>query len=174
MAPLSPPSTGLKSKIRKVFRTTSGPDRNFSLVSQLTSAALCASSPALPRASEVPPVVKSLLRPLSVPQLRFVCFYRAPRVSRTRNISFASDTFQGNAGVAAGSTRTIQGEARLEFYGKDRERGCETIAIEEEEQINRTEYFKQKNGEIVIFLSIVLVIGSISELFLRQRCSVLL
>ncbi|KZC04777.1 Ankyrin repeat domain-containing protein 33B, partial [Dufourea novaeangliae] len=68
--PLSPPSTGLKSKIRKVFRTTSGPDRSFSLVSQLTSAALCASSPALPKASEVPPVVKSLLRPLSVPQLR--------------------------------------------------------------------------------------------------------
>lgn len=68
--PLSPPSTGLKSKIRRVFRTTSGPDRNFSLVSQLTSAALCVSSPALPKASEVPPVVKSLLRPLSVPQLR--------------------------------------------------------------------------------------------------------
>ncbi|XP_034186989.2 uncharacterized protein LOC117607396 isoform X2 [Osmia lignaria lignaria] len=68
--PLSPPSSGFKSKIRKVFRTTSGPDRNFSLVSQLTSAALCASSPALPKSSEVPPVVKSLLRPLSVPQLR--------------------------------------------------------------------------------------------------------
>ncbi|XP_033330722.2 uncharacterized protein LOC117222847 isoform X1 [Megalopta genalis] len=68
--PLSPPSSGFKSKIRKVFRTTSGPDRNFSLVTQLTSAALCASSPALPKASEVPPVVKSLLRPLSVPQLR--------------------------------------------------------------------------------------------------------
>ncbi|XP_076764459.1 uncharacterized protein LOC143431533 [Xylocopa sonorina] len=68
--PLLPPSSGFKSKIRKVFRTTSGPDRSFSLVSQLTSAALCASSPALPKPSEVPPVVKSLLRPLSVPQLR--------------------------------------------------------------------------------------------------------
>ncbi|XP_072743612.1 uncharacterized protein [Anoplolepis gracilipes] len=66
--PLPQPSSGsLKSKIRKVFRTTSSPDRNFSLVSQLTSAALCASSPALPKPS---PVVKSLLRPLSVPQLR--------------------------------------------------------------------------------------------------------
>ncbi|XP_018405868.1 PREDICTED: uncharacterized protein LOC108782177 [Cyphomyrmex costatus] len=64
--PLPQPS-GLKSKIRKVFRTTSSPDRTFSLVSQLTSAALCASSPALPKPS---PVVKSLLRPLSVPQLR--------------------------------------------------------------------------------------------------------
>ncbi|KAL6256209.1 hypothetical protein P5V15_012325 [Pogonomyrmex californicus] len=62
-----PQSSGLKSKIRKVFRTTSSPDRTFSLVSQLTSAALCASSPALPKPS---PVVKSLLRPLSVPQLR--------------------------------------------------------------------------------------------------------
>ncbi|XP_006608015.2 uncharacterized protein LOC102681836 [Apis dorsata] len=68
--PLSSSSSGLKSKIRKVFRTTSGPDRSFSLVSQLTSAALCASSPALPKSSDVPPVVKSLLRPLSVPQLR--------------------------------------------------------------------------------------------------------
>ncbi|KAG5315630.1 AN33B protein, partial [Pseudoatta argentina] len=64
--PLPQPS-GLKSKIRKVFRTTSSPDRTFSLVSQLTSAALCASSPALPKPS---PVVKSLLRPLRVPQLR--------------------------------------------------------------------------------------------------------
>ncbi|KAL6442253.1 hypothetical protein ACFW04_002489 [Cataglyphis niger] len=65
--PLPQPSSGLKSKIRKVFRTTSSPDRTYSLVSQLTSAALCASSPALPKPS---PVVKSLLRPLSVPQLR--------------------------------------------------------------------------------------------------------
>ncbi|XP_020282137.1 uncharacterized protein LOC109853946 isoform X2 [Pseudomyrmex gracilis] len=62
-----PQPSGLKSKIRKVFRTSSSPDRTFSLVSQLTSAALCASSPALPKPS---PVVKSLLRPLSVPQLR--------------------------------------------------------------------------------------------------------
>ncbi|KOC61508.1 Ankyrin repeat domain-containing protein 33B, partial [Habropoda laboriosa] len=68
--PLLPSSSGFKSKIRKVFRTTSGPDRTFSLVSQLTSAALCASSPALPKSTQVPPVVKSLLRPLSVPQLR--------------------------------------------------------------------------------------------------------
>ncbi|XP_066582176.1 uncharacterized protein [Prorops nasuta] len=71
--PTQPPSTssGLKSKFRKVFRTNSGPgDRNFSLVSQLTTAALCASSPALPKPGDVPPVVKSLLRPLSVPQLR--------------------------------------------------------------------------------------------------------
>lgn len=70
--PLPQPS-GLKSKIRKVFRTTSSPDRNFSLVSQLTSAALCASSPALPKPS---PVVKSLLRPLSVPQLRYDVYQR--------------------------------------------------------------------------------------------------
>lgn len=68
--PIPPPSTGLRSRIRRVFRTTSGPDRNFSLVTQLTSAALCASSPALPKQGEVPSAVKSLLRPLSVPQLR--------------------------------------------------------------------------------------------------------
>ncbi|XP_015509805.1 serine-rich adhesin for platelets isoform X2 [Neodiprion lecontei] len=68
---LPPQPSTLKSKIRRVFRTSSGPDnRSFSLVSQLTSAALCASSPALPRPGEVPPVVKSLIRPLSVPQLR--------------------------------------------------------------------------------------------------------
>ena len=61
---------GLRSRIKRVFRTTSGPDRSFSLVTQLTSAALCASSPVLPKPGDVPPVVKSLLRPLSVPQLR--------------------------------------------------------------------------------------------------------
>ncbi|CAB0045107.1 unnamed protein product [Trichogramma brassicae] len=76
----------LKSKFRRVFRTTSNSERSsgggggghgsgggggFSLVSQLTSAALCASSPVLPKSSDVSPVVKSLLRPLSVPQLRY-------------------------------------------------------------------------------------------------------
>ncbi|XP_058805501.1 uncharacterized protein LOC131672355 isoform X6 [Phymastichus coffea] len=66
-----PPAGGLRSKIRRVFRTTSNTDKtSFSLVSQLTSAALCASSPVLPKPGDVSPAVKSLLRPLSVPQLR--------------------------------------------------------------------------------------------------------
>ena len=70
--PVQPPPTGLKSKIRRVFRTSSNTtDKSFSLVSQLTSAALCASSPVLPKPGDVSPVVKSLLRPLSVPQLRY-------------------------------------------------------------------------------------------------------
>lgn len=67
---------GLKSKLRKVFRTSSGPGHNNDnissarLVTQLTSAALCASSPVLPSAPTVPPVVKSLIRPLTVPRLQ--------------------------------------------------------------------------------------------------------
>lgn len=80
---------GLKSRIRRVFRTSSssvtaalGGSRgnpssttdssklqHYSLVTQLTTAALCASTPALPDTRNVPPVVKSLLRPLSVPRL---------------------------------------------------------------------------------------------------------
>lgn len=40
------------------------------LVTQLTTAALCASSPVLPSAPSVPPVVKSLIRPLTVPRLQ--------------------------------------------------------------------------------------------------------
>ncbi|KAG5882562.1 hypothetical protein JTB14_037110 [Gonioctena quinquepunctata] len=67
-------SHGLKSKLRKVFRTSSGPQADtFSsarLVTQLTSAALCASSPVLPSGPNVPPVVKSLIRPLTVPRLQ--------------------------------------------------------------------------------------------------------
>ncbi|XP_063910285.1 ankyrin repeat domain-containing protein 33B-like isoform X3 [Zophobas morio] len=69
-------SHGLKSKLKKVFRTSSGhgrSDDSFSsarLVTQLTSAALCASSPVLPSAPSVPPVVKSLIRPLTVPKLQ--------------------------------------------------------------------------------------------------------
>lgn len=68
--------TGIKSKLRKVFRTSSGPSHhndNLSsarLVTQLTSAALCASTPALPSAPNVPPIVKSLIRPLTVPRLQ--------------------------------------------------------------------------------------------------------
>lgn len=40
------------------------------MVTQLTSAALCASSPVLPNSGSVPPMVKSLLRPLTVPRLQ--------------------------------------------------------------------------------------------------------
>ncbi|XP_075229956.1 uncharacterized protein LOC142329346 isoform X2 [Lycorma delicatula] len=64
-------SSGIKSKLRRAFRTTSTPSsQSFSLVTQLTSAALCASSPALPSSNNVPPVIKSLIRPLSVPKLQ--------------------------------------------------------------------------------------------------------
>ncbi|XP_018569715.1 ankyrin repeat domain-containing protein 33B-like [Anoplophora glabripennis] len=68
-------SHGLKSKLRKVFRTSSGPSPHDTLssarlVTQLTSAALCASSPVLPSGPNVPPVVKSLIRPLTVPRLQ--------------------------------------------------------------------------------------------------------
>ncbi|KRT80833.1 hypothetical protein AMK59_5815 [Oryctes borbonicus] len=69
-------SHGIKSKLRKVFRTSSGPSHNNDnissarLVTQLTSAALCASTPALPSAPNVPPIVKSLIRPLTVPRLQ--------------------------------------------------------------------------------------------------------
>ncbi|XP_022903368.1 ankyrin repeat domain-containing protein 33B-like [Onthophagus taurus] len=68
-------SHGIKSKLRKVFRTSSGPGQNdhvssARLVTQLTSAALCASTPVLPSAPTVPPVVKSLIRPLTVPRLQ--------------------------------------------------------------------------------------------------------
>ncbi|CAH1169748.1 unnamed protein product [Phaedon cochleariae] len=67
-------SHSLKSKLRKVFRTSSGPNTDpFSsarLVTQLTSAALCASSPVLPSGRTCPPVVKSLIRPLTVPRLQ--------------------------------------------------------------------------------------------------------
>ncbi|XP_039286804.1 photoreceptor ankyrin repeat protein [Nilaparvata lugens] len=62
--------TGIKSKLRRAFRTTSTPSQSFSLVTQLTSAALCASSPALPSSQSVPPIVKSLIRPLSVPKVQ--------------------------------------------------------------------------------------------------------
>lgn len=74
---MPPQQHGLKSKLRKVFRTSSGPsnspDHSSSsarLVTQLTTAALCASSPVLPSAPSVPPVVKSLIRPLTVPRLQ--------------------------------------------------------------------------------------------------------
>ncbi|ENN75608.1 hypothetical protein YQE_07786, partial [Dendroctonus ponderosae] len=65
---------GLKSKLKKVFRTSSGPSSDtFSttrLVTQLTTAALCASSPVFPIEGSVSPMVKSLLRPLTVPRLQ--------------------------------------------------------------------------------------------------------
>ncbi|XP_046998386.1 ankyrin repeat domain-containing protein 33B-like [Schistocerca americana] len=78
----SPPPShghGLKSRLRKAFRTNSSSGSSsspppavsrYSLVTQLTTAALCASSPVLPAAPHVPPVVKSLIRPLTVPKVQ--------------------------------------------------------------------------------------------------------
>lgn len=60
----------IKSRLRKAFRTSSNPSQSFSLVTQITSAALCASTPALPAPSSVPPLVKSLIRPLAVPKVQ--------------------------------------------------------------------------------------------------------
>lgn len=67
----------IKSKLKRAFRTSSSPDSTgggtaagqYSLVSQLTGAALCASSPALPVHTRAKPMVKSLLRPLTVPKV---------------------------------------------------------------------------------------------------------
>lgn len=64
----------IKSKLKRAFRTSSNPDstgtaNQYSLVSQLTGAALCASSPALPVHTRAKPIVKSLLRPLTVPKV---------------------------------------------------------------------------------------------------------
>lgn len=64
----------IKSKLKRAFRTSSNPDstgtaNQYSLVSQLTGAALCASSPALPVHTRSKPMVKSLLRPLTVPKV---------------------------------------------------------------------------------------------------------
>lgn len=65
----------IKSRVRRAFRSSPSdlpapaPAPAFSLVTQLTGAGLCASTPALP-VPAMPPVVKSLLRPLSVPRLQ--------------------------------------------------------------------------------------------------------
>lgn len=61
---------GIKTRLKQAFRTTSPPNHSFSLVTQLTTAALCASTPVLPDPARVPPVVKSLIRPLSVPRVQ--------------------------------------------------------------------------------------------------------
>ncbi|KAG8038107.1 hypothetical protein G9C98_006432 [Cotesia typhae] len=51
--PVPVASSGFKSKLKRVFRSV-GSDKSFSLVSQLTNAALCASSPALPKPGDTP------------------------------------------------------------------------------------------------------------------------
>ncbi|XP_054275481.1 photoreceptor ankyrin repeat protein-like [Macrosteles quadrilineatus] len=62
----------IKSRLKKAFRTSSSPSNSFSLVTQLTTAALCASTPVLPDPNRVPPVVKSLIRPLAVPKVQVI------------------------------------------------------------------------------------------------------
>ncbi|XP_034232923.1 photoreceptor ankyrin repeat protein-like [Thrips palmi] len=81
----------IKSRVRRAFRSGTASDLPaapsasaasssspaFSLITQLTGAGLCASTPALPVPS-MPPVVKSLLRPLSVPRLQVTLVGEAP------------------------------------------------------------------------------------------------
>lgn len=70
-------NNGIKSKLKKAFQRTAHPSNwnsgqrvnSFSLVTQLTSAALCVSSPVLPNSSKVSPVVKSLIRPFVIPRI---------------------------------------------------------------------------------------------------------
>ncbi|XP_065162130.1 cortactin-binding protein 2-like isoform X2 [Atheta coriaria] len=92
-------STGIRSKLKKVFRTSSSgaaaaaaaEANSVRLVTQLTTAALCASTPVLPAAPSVPPVVKSLIRPLTVPRLQITLangdgngdYYATPVVTQT-------------------------------------------------------------------------------------------
>lgn len=65
-------SNSIKNKLRRAFRTTSSPGTDcppsFSIVTQLTSAALCASSPLLPTTHNTP--IKPMMRPISVPRLQ--------------------------------------------------------------------------------------------------------
>ncbi|XP_063224109.1 uncharacterized protein LOC134531935 [Bacillus rossius redtenbacheri] len=70
----APTRPGFRSKLKKAFRPGAAaaetpPRRGYSLVGQLTTAVLCAGSAALPPPS-VPPAIKSVMRPLSVPRLQ--------------------------------------------------------------------------------------------------------
>lgn len=74
-------NSGIKSKLKKALFHTNPTNWNnaagsniskvgsFSLVTQLTSAALCVSSPVLPNSSKVSPVVKSLIKPFVIPKI---------------------------------------------------------------------------------------------------------
>lgn len=67
---------GFRSKLKKVFRSASNSVNSDSvtiarLATQLTSAALCASTPVLPAAATVAVAAKkSVIRPLTVPRLQ--------------------------------------------------------------------------------------------------------
>lgn len=83
---------GLKSRLKKVFRSSSGPSNydqvsSARLITQLTSAALCVSSPVLPSGPNVPPVVKSLIRPLTVPRLQITLVSNNNDEYHSKNIS---------------------------------------------------------------------------------------
>lgn len=62
------PRPSLGARLKKVLRPNK--PTSYNLVTQLSTAAFCASSPVLPGPSAVPPVVKSLIRPLTVPKLQ--------------------------------------------------------------------------------------------------------
>lgn len=98
----------IKSKLKRAFRTSSNPDSSsgtanqYSLVSQLTGAALCASSPALPVHTRTKPMVKSLLRPLTVPKVTVTGFQDVQQ----------QQTFSGGQAFAASNGKKQKNKKR--------------------------------------------------------------
>lgn len=133
-------ATSLKSRIRRAFRSTSNPGQDpgrkaFSVISQLTSAALCASSPVLPSNQSLSAAAKSASRPLSVPkvQVNFVGLPPARRLIRNSAINWRLFV-SGNPRyieLRRGQLRPLW--ARNQRQGRNRETGDEeeTIAVNE-------------------------------------------
>ncbi|KAK6627469.1 hypothetical protein RUM44_009946 [Polyplax serrata] len=88
-----PSSSGsnIKLKLQKAFGTSSHPGSNsngmYSVVTQLSTVALCASSPVLQ--SSTSPSIKSLLRPLSVPKVE-VTLASSPNTNCAESLQHSS------------------------------------------------------------------------------------
>lgn len=95
-------NNGIKSKLKKAFQRTTHPSNwsnsnkvnSFSLVTQLTSAALCVSSPVLPNSSKVSPVVKSLIRPFVIPKVEITPDSDASLEETSSNDSDSRERFE--------------------------------------------------------------------------------
>lgn len=81
-------SNGIKSKLKRAFYRTNpsswssySKNNSYSMVSHLTKAALCVSSPVLPNTSKVPPVVKSLIKPFVIPRIEITPDAEVPSAS---------------------------------------------------------------------------------------------
>ena len=117
-------NSSIKSRLKRAFQHTHPSNwisnskvNSYSLVTQLTSAALCVSSPVLPNSGKISPVVKSLIKPFVIPRIEIS---PDPETSPKDSLKLNDDSSRTTSIVQQGSN--AKKGRRLSYFVKLRKR----------------------------------------------------